>query len=377
MNILPKKSWHVRNRDNITRVKRDEAQAAEEEKKKEARIALAEQEARTELLRVRARSKPSAGLVHSQPPALNSAAAEDVPPTQAFLGDHINFFADIESGSKTATTNQDNEAEKKQEQEAYEKKIGLLTYLGQSSAESQTVKPWYQQGRQTEQDQSETNDIDTNDLKRKASLDPMNDMLRFLGKKSKKDGTGSKTTVDQTTSLTKTSVPKDTSSAESILSMFSKYRSKSEGDRSKEKDSHKHHKSKKKKKRHDTSRKSHRDSRGHRKNSHKDKKHKKHKQRSRSRRSDSDEESSSESGTESDSPRAKKSAPSRPSIEQLRAERLRREAAERAKTERLLSGKPLEEKPVTQSITDKLDGRYNSQFNPHLARKHQPKQPLF
>jgi len=56
---------------------------------------------------------------------------------------HVNLFEDLEAGETTAATNKDNEAEKKKEIEEYEKKVGILTYLGQDSQELTGERSWW------------------------------------------------------------------------------------------------------------------------------------------------------------------------------------------------------------------------------------------
>ncbi|XP_039100136.1 leukocyte receptor cluster member 1 [Hyaena hyaena] len=132
MNILPKKSWHVRNKDNVARVRRDEAQAREEEKERERRVLLAQQEARTEFLRKKARRQNSL-------PELEAAEAAALTPGPVDL-----FRELLEEGKGVTRGNKEYEEEKRQEKERQEKALGILTYLGQSAAEAQTQPPWYQ-----------------------------------------------------------------------------------------------------------------------------------------------------------------------------------------------------------------------------------------
>ncbi|XP_050532606.1 leukocyte receptor cluster member 1 homolog [Daktulosphaira vitifoliae] len=131
MNILPKKRWHVRTKENIARVRRDEAQAAEEERKLKMRIQLAEQE--TKLLILRGKAKERYDDTADRPKEVIKAESE-----------HVNFFQDLEDGNIAHTgVNKEHEQEKKEEKEAYEKKIGYLTYLGQDTDEATGNVQWY------------------------------------------------------------------------------------------------------------------------------------------------------------------------------------------------------------------------------------------
>ncbi|XP_067402557.1 leukocyte receptor cluster member 1 [Emydura macquarii macquarii] len=251
MNILPKKSWHVRNKDNVARVRRDEAQAQDEERQREARALLADQEARTEFLRKKARLSALPG------PDGGSALAPCSEEPH-----HINLFRDLEEGKGSKAGNKEYEEEKRKEKERQEKAIGLLTYLGQSAAEAQISQPWYQAAP----DRSQESAAVTQQEKLKDRLDPLREMERHLRKK------------------------------------------KGEG-----------------------------------------KKRKKERERP------------------AEEKRTVGSAPL--SLEQLRRERLQRERAERARAEALLAGRLGEPRHVEEEEPDDRKRRYNSQFNPQLARR--------
>ncbi|CAG0896888.1 unnamed protein product [Darwinula stevensoni] len=166
--------WHVRTKDNIARVRRDEAKAAEEEKEKERRIKLAEQEARTAFLREKAREKRlNNGEIVEEVIEENLVVA--VPANPPSSG-HINFFQEFEEGLKVGGTNPEHEKEKKEEQEKYEKSIGLLTYLGQSSLEAQGSGPWYERIPDREKEM----DLRVSSVKAKKEMDPLNIMRKYL-----------------------------------------------------------------------------------------------------------------------------------------------------------------------------------------------------
>ncbi|XP_030053748.1 LOW QUALITY PROTEIN: leukocyte receptor cluster member 1 [Microcaecilia unicolor] len=173
MNILPKKSWHVRNKDNVARVRRDEALAAEQELERKRRVELAEQEARTDLLRKKARH------------LLQPGTRENETALVAFKPDssHINFFQDVEEGHTSKSRNKEYEEEKRQEKERQEKALGLLTYLGQSAAEAQTSLPWYQEVPEHIRRKGSSTTTHTRDEKLKRKLDPLPEMEKYLQKK--------------------------------------------------------------------------------------------------------------------------------------------------------------------------------------------------
>eukprot|EP00069_Balaena_mysticetus_P013208 bmy_21968T0 len=282
MNILPKKSWHVRNKDNVARVRRDEAQAREEEKERERRVLLAQQEARTEFLRKKARHQNSL-------PAAEAAAA-GAPSSSG----PVDLFRELlEEGKGVSRGNKEYEEEKRREKERQEKALGILTYLGQSAAEAQTQLPWYQLPPRRGGSLSGPGP----DEKIKNRLDPLWEMQKHLGKRKHSGDNGSHS------------------------------RKEKEGPEKRPKEGHWGR--------------------------------------------------AGPPGATSFLNRLS-SPPRPPSLDQLRAERLRREAAERARAEALLArvGGTAAQEDQPEEADDRRR-RYNSQFNPQLARRpRQQERPL-
>lgn len=201
MNILPHKSWHVRNKNNIERVRRDEEKAALEEKERQRKIALAEQEARTEFLRVKSRKRiEDAGNSSNQ--VDNGKSEERIQESAEFTfgagalsediysGKHINFFKETDGMVVSDRKNAEHEADKKKEQEEWEKKVGILTYLGQSSNE--TSASWYNQRKRKHEDEEEEGNYEKQKRREKNRklqdhLDPIRQMNCYLEKKKHKD----------------------------------------------------------------------------------------------------------------------------------------------------------------------------------------------
>ncbi|KDR06888.1 leukocyte receptor cluster member 1 homolog [Zootermopsis nevadensis] len=158
MNILPKKRWHVRTRENMARVRRDEERVAAEKEEQERRTQLAEGEARNAALRKKSL------LRHGQV----------VPKSEEPQG-HINLFEDLEKGEIVSnSTNTEYEKEKKDEREKYEKQIGYLTYLGQDTVEATGSVSWYNKLPDRSSPESDRKKI-------KLLGDPLDDIKHYLG----------------------------------------------------------------------------------------------------------------------------------------------------------------------------------------------------
>lgn len=183
LNILHHKSWHVYNRDNVERVKRDEALAALEAESRSQQSLAADSEARLTLLRDRARREKEKGRkkresdgeralkrqlegkgkgreeeeevratiirpeggkraegAEDEDEAEPSRRKDQDQPISSADG-HVNFWAAQESGLVPANARQGNASyarDKKRQEDRWEDQITM--YLGKPAKE---LRPWY------------------------------------------------------------------------------------------------------------------------------------------------------------------------------------------------------------------------------------------
>ncbi|KAL3087747.1 hypothetical protein niasHT_029511 [Heterodera trifolii] len=296
MNILRHKKWHVRTKENVARVRRDEAKAAEEERARSERAALAEHEDRVRRLKTRA----STAAVASAGDIFGGGAGNELAATSASsaatvgaAAGHVNLFAELEEQERTNTVvgNREYAAERKKEQDDWESKVGIMKRFAEDTKEYAKESEWWQgiplvREKVEKKTAAEDNKLETN--------------------KSKGGGQTKFMTEEEKRTLKKMRKKKDRK------------------ERRKEK-------KKKKRKRHHSS------------------------------------SSAQSSSTDSETEQRRKAT----KLDELRRERMVRERQEQAKTKQLfVKPEPKDEKVVTveSQAEDDRQRRYNTQFNPDLAR---------
>nr|CAD7586840.1 unnamed protein product [Timema genevievae] len=326
MNILPKKRWHVRTKENIARVRKDEAQAAEEEKERQRRTFLAEQEARTKTLREKSRKRYQDESLEVE------TLSTEIPVSN---NKHVNLFEDIEDGTiVTNKTNAEFEKEQKEEKEKYEKQIGYLTYLGQDTVEVTGNVSWYNKVPNWATHDSDNAEVGS---KSKVSADPLNIFKKFLPAQELK----TKPKVKPTSlNLIQKNLKRRRNEEDQLLDKNKRAKTRNKHKNCSSKQSHKNH-SKKRKKR-------------------------------KCRRSSSSSSSESSDNSRNSDKEVFVEKP-KVNLEHLRAERLRREREEQKRTEALLAKirgePPPESKETKPNHVPIVIQKYNSQFNPELARQ--------
>ncbi|KAG0045726.1 hypothetical protein BGZ83_009037, partial [Gryganskiella cystojenkinii] len=152
------KSWHVYNRENVAQVKRDEAQAAEEQARIDERADSADREYRLQVLRDRAKRQYSNAVVdvardnvvhdedmRKEPDTTIEILQEKSERAAITQKQHINFWPDLENTTKSVANQTFKKTPKEHEKQrlaGYDKKGQMGEPLGS------VVKgpaPWYQQ----------------------------------------------------------------------------------------------------------------------------------------------------------------------------------------------------------------------------------------
>lgn len=315
---------------------------------------LQESEARIDLLRQKNCSAKVTVTSMQKPSSDTEEPAPASPRNNAFPSDqHIDLFADYQ---EKITTAKPMDEEKRLEQEKYEKQIGYLTYLGQDTHEANRTRSWYDVAPKRN-----TDDVDTDGqrvevgLKTKYRHDPMRIFAPFAERDDKPR--------IKSSSATEIAEAKDTmvataSTPEPAVRSRTKYTPIALGIRRRRSGSNDDESSKKKKKKHKRSDED-KPTKDTKDRKHKKKKSKKHKK---------EKESRTQLKEALERQKADKLA-------LLREQRLRREAEERLRTYELLHGKaPVPTvipalKPVDTEPTPFVRQKYNSQFNPFLAKQ--------